>query len=99
MTVQNLLLLNQVLNWRLPGLGLVLGLFLAALLLSLGLGIAVGPSAFFGLALSVVGISIFILATPTNQLSPKLRGFSEWTLIGIVWMLVALIALSVLSLR
>ena len=99
MTVQSLLLLNQVLNWRLPGFGLIIGLFLAALLLSLGLGIAVGPSAFFGLTLSVVGISIFILATPTNQLSPKLRGFSEWTLIGIVWMLVALIALSVLSLR
>ncbi|HVH14298.1 MAG TPA: hypothetical protein VNA15_01090 [Candidatus Angelobacter sp.] len=83
--------MSDDLDWRLPGFGLVLGFFLAALLFSLGPGIAVGPSAFFGLTLLVVGIAIFILATPTDQLSSKLRAFSECTLIGVVWVLIALI--------
>lgn len=91
--------MNNELNWRLPGFGLILGLFLAALLLSLGPGTAVGPSVFFGVTLLVVGIAIFVLATPTNQLSSKLRAFSEWILIGVVWLLVALIAFTILSLR
>lgn len=91
--------MSHELNWRLPGFGLILGLFLATLLLSLGAGIAVGPNVFFGVTLLVVGIGIFVLATPTNQLSPKLRAFSEWILVGVVWMLVALIAFIILTLR
>ena len=89
--------MNHKLNWRLPGFGL--GLFLAALLFSLSIGIAVVPGALFGLTLSVVGISILILAKPTNQSPSNLRVLSEWILIGIVWILAALIALVILTLR
>ena len=91
--------MNRRLNWRLPGFGLILGLFLAALLFSLSIGIEVVPGALFGLTLSVIGISIFTLAKPTNQAPSKLRVFSEWILIGIVWILTALIALVILTLR
>lgn len=66
---------------------------------SLSIGIAVVPSALFGLTLLVVGISIFILAKPTRQAPSELRAFSEWILIGIVWILTALIALVILTLR
>ena len=91
--------MNRRLNWRLPGFGLILSLFLAALLFSLSIGVAVVPGALFGLTLSVVGISIFILAKPARQAPSKLRAFSEWILIGIVWILTALIALVILTLR
>ena len=94
-----LLFMNHELNWRLPGFGLILGLFLAALLFSLGPGTAVGPSVFFGVTLLVVGVAIFILATPTNQISSKLRAFSDWILVGVIWILVALIAFTILTLR
>lgn len=97
--VTRILFLNQVLNWRLPGFGLILGLFVAALLFSLGPGIAVGSIAFFGLALLVEGIAIFILATSTSHLSSKLRAVSEWILVGIVWILIALIAFTILTIR
>ena len=87
-----------MLDWRLPGFGLILGLVLTSLLLSFG-PIAARPTIFFGLALSVVGIAIFVVETPTNQLSSKLRAFSERILIAVVWILISLIVLTILTLR
>ena len=91
--------MNHLLNWRLPGFGLVLVLFLAALLFSMGSGLADGPSVFLGLALSFVGVSTFIVAMRGNHLSSKLRAFSEWALIGFVWILIVAIIATAPSLH
>ena len=90
--------MSHVLNWRLPGFGLILGLVVSSLLLFFGPFVA-GPTFFFGLVVSVVGIAILFGAAPTNQLSSKLRAFSEWALIGAVWSLIPLIILIILTLH
>lgn len=84
-------------NWRLSTFGLVFGLFLATLVFSFGPGIIVGPGAFIGLAVIIVGPAIFSIETSTDQRSSKLRAFSEWTPIGVVWILIALIILGIKS--
>jgi hypothetical protein len=85
------------LGWRLHGI--IVGIFLTILLFFFFPGLTIGVTVFFGLALIIEFAAMLVLGVPTGQPLSRLRAVSEWVVIGIVWLMIVLIALTILTLH
>jgi hypothetical protein len=58
-----------------------------------------GATAFFELALIIEFAAMLFVGVPITQPSSKFRALFEWVVIGLVWIMIVLVALTILSLH
>jgi hypothetical protein len=85
------------LDWRLSGI--VACIFLTTLFFFFFPGLSIGATAFFVLALIIEFAAILFVGVPITRPLSRLRALFEWTVIGLVWIMIVLVALTILSLH
>ena len=85
------------LDWRLNGI--VACIFLTTLFFFFFPGLSIGATAFFELALIIEFAAMLLVRVPITRPPSKLRALFEWVVIGLVWIMIVLVALTILSLH
>jgi hypothetical protein len=85
------------LDWRLSGI--VACIFLTTLFFFFFPGLSIGATAFFGLVLIIEFAAMLFVGVPMTRPPSRLRALFEWAVIGLVWLMIVLVALTILSLH